>query len=102
VERGEFATAIAGEIERLGGKPHGRGTLAGHFHRGWFELKSMIQRSPDAALLRACERGECATVTHFEQQLEKEFPDQTRELIEKQMLRIFEVRETIRGYVTRG
>ena len=45
----------------------------------------MIQRSPDAALLRACERGECATVTHFEQQLEKEFPDQTRELIEKQI-----------------
>jgi uncharacterized protein (TIGR02284 family) len=101
IERGEFAQAIAGEIERLGGKPHGHGTVAGWFHRGWFELKSKVGRSPESALLQACEKGEGATVGHFESELEKEFPDETRALIEQQMVRIFEVRETIRGFAAR-
>ena len=102
VERGEFAQAIAGEIERLGGKPLGHGTVAGWFHRGWFELKSKVQRAPDTALLLACEKGEGATVGHFESELERGYPDETRALVERQMVRIFEVRETIRGFVTRG
>ena len=102
VERGEFANAIAGEIDRLGGKPHTRGTLAGRLHRGWFELRSKLHRSPDSGLLLACEKGENTTVDHFEVELEKDHPEQTRELVEQQMVRIFEVRETIRSFVTRG
>lgn len=102
VERGEFASAIAGEIDRLGGKPLDHGTFAGRLHRGWFEIKSKLQRAPDAALLQACEKGEVTTVENFEAELEKDHPEQTRELVEQQMVRIFEVRETIRGFVTRG
>jgi len=102
VERGEFANAIAGEIDRLGGKPHAHGTIAGRLHRGWFELRSKLQRSPDPALLLACEKGEVTAVEHFETELARDHPEPTRELVEQQMVRIFEVRETIRSLVTRG
>src|SRR4051794_28341517 len=46
-QRGEFAGALQGEVLRLGGDPEKRGSVAGAMHRGWINIRSVVQnRTP--------------------------------------------------------
>ena len=60
--------------------------------------KTGFGRQCDPSVLKECERGENATVDHYEEHLSRELPDETRQLVESQMMRVYEVRETIRKF----
>jgi uncharacterized protein (TIGR02284 family) len=65
-QRGHFARALQGEVERLGGTSTDSGTATATVFRGWINLKSALSGDDGGALIAACETGEENAVGAFE------------------------------------
>src|SRR5271169_6497355 len=57
-QRGHFARALQGEVERLGGTSTDSGTPTATVFRGWIHLKSALSGNDGGAIIAACETGE--------------------------------------------
>src|SRR5690606_2940989 len=64
----EFAAELQNEVQRLGGDPEQRGSLAGWFMRGWMSVKSAI-RGDDTAILAECQKSEESARKNYENAL---------------------------------
>ncbi|HSE92226.1 MAG TPA: PA2169 family four-helix-bundle protein [Methylomirabilota bacterium] len=65
-QRGRFATELSAEIERLGGDPERRGSVAGSAHRGWMNIRSAVSGGSTDSVLAEAERGEDAAKAAYE------------------------------------
>ncbi len=81
-------TEAAGElsvlVRHLDGDPDQRGSIAGALHRGWVDLKAMMIRDDDHAVLEECERGEDAAKARYRDALGKDLPPNVRAVIDRQ------------------
>jgi uncharacterized protein (TIGR02284 family) len=81
-------TESAGElsvlVRHLDGNPDERGSLAGALHRGLIDLRAMIARSDDHAILEECERGEDAAKKRYRDALGSDLPPNVRIVIDRQ------------------
>ena len=57
-ERGEVASALQGEVERLGGTPKDDSSLLAAAHRTFMDLKQVLTGRSDKAVIEEVERGE--------------------------------------------
>src|SRR5947209_16469406 len=53
-----YSAELQEVVCRLGGDPEQTGSVAGSLHRGWINLKSVLLRHDDLAIVLECERGE--------------------------------------------
>src|SRR5918999_1256888 len=80
----ESARALQAEVQRLGGKPEHKGSLAGSAHRRWVDVKSAITGKDDKAVLAECERGEDVAKLSYQKALNKNLPADIRTIVERQ------------------
>ncbi|WP_281847736.1 ferritin-like domain-containing protein [Olleya namhaensis] len=71
LQRNTFATELDFQIRKHNAEPKASGTLAGDLHRGWINVKSTLTSDTDEALLEECIRGEKASLTEYEEKLER-------------------------------
>lgn len=88
VERAQSCAAAAGQLQELvrdfGGEPKTGSSITGTLHRRWVDIKSAITGKDDEAILNECERGEDVAVRSYSNALEKDFPPNIRNAVERQ------------------
>ncbi|WP_445735446.1 ferritin-like domain-containing protein [Mariniflexile sp.] len=70
-QRSHFANQLDSLIRDLNATPASDGTLLGTAHRAWIDLKTTLGSNTDEAILEECIRGEKASLSEYETQLEK-------------------------------
>lgn len=70
-KRSRYATAIDQELRLLGEQPKESGSVTGSLHRAWIDIKSTIAGNTDEAVLEEVIRGEKASVTDYQDALNK-------------------------------
>lgn len=83
-QRTVFASELQGVVRTLGGTPDRKGTMAGHLHREWMNLRLALESQNDKTIALECERGESIALKHYQQALKKELPAQIKSILEKQ------------------
>ena len=83
--RERFAAALLPHAQRLGGDAPSDGTKAAALHRGWIDIKSVITRHDDRAILAEAERGDGITLHVFKDAVEGMLPPEVRDLVEEQL-----------------
>ena len=69
-ERRQSASAeLQSEVTRLGGDADQDGTVLGHVHQGWLDLKAAVTGRDDKATVNEVERGEDYLKEKFEEAL---------------------------------
>ncbi|MEH6564932.1 MAG: PA2169 family four-helix-bundle protein [Halopseudomonas sp.] len=84
VECGKAAQELQAIVLRLGGDPEDSTSMAGDMHRRWVDLKSMITGKDDEAILNECERGEDVAKKSYREALEKNLPEDIRQVVQRQ------------------
>jgi uncharacterized protein (TIGR02284 family) len=96
-QRMRFATELQEEVQRLGGKPATGGDVAGALHRGWMNIRSLVQAGDAAAILSEAERGEDRAKEHYEDALKQELPANVQALLERQYRQVLETHDSVRA-----
>lgn len=94
---GEAARELQAQVQRLGGKPERKGSLAGSAHRRWVDIKSAITGRDDKAVLEECERGEDVAKASYQKALKKELPADIRAIVERQYQGVLEHHDKVRA-----
>jgi uncharacterized protein (TIGR02284 family) len=93
----EAARELQAQVQRLGGTPERKGSLAGSAHRRWVDIKSAITGKDDAAVLAECERGEDVAKASYQAALKKDLPPEIRAIVERQYQGVLEHHDTVRN-----
>ena len=97
LERSQFVGELQQEVTRLGeSDPENTSSVAGALHRGWMNLKSALGGSDEHAILAECERGEDSAKEEYQEALEKELPQNIREIVERQYASIKAAHDQVR------
>jgi uncharacterized protein (TIGR02284 family) len=83
-QRAGFVAALQSAVDELGEAHRNEGTTAGALHRGWTELRLVIEgRHHDATVLDECVRGDTAALHGYEEVLRsaEDMPLELRELL---------------------
>src|SRR5262249_32730294 len=96
-QRARYAIELQSEVRRLGEDPENRGTLAAALHRGWINIKSVVSRQDEGAIISECERGEDSARSNYQDALQEDLPADVRALIERQFAGIKEAHSRLRA-----
>ena len=80
----EGAGELSVLVRHLGGDSDHSGSVAGALHRGWVDLKAMVARDDDHAILEECERGEDAARQRYRDALGQDLPPNVRAVVDRQ------------------
>ena len=85
--------SIRAELERLvksmgEPQPDAEGSVMGAAHRGWIELRAVVVRQNEEAILDECGRGEDSALAAFAKALEQELPSSARVVLADQCAKI--------------
>ena len=82
-QRARIADELTPHAQRLGGDAAAEGTGAAALHRRWIDIKSMLKRHDDNAILVEVERGDGITLHAFQEALEGMLPPDTSDVVER-------------------
>ena len=101
LERAQGCTAAAAELQELvrvyGGVPAKSSTATGALHRHWLDIKSAVLGKNSEAVLNECERGEDVAVRSYRKALEKELPEDVRNVVERQYQGVLQNHDRIKS-----
>jgi uncharacterized protein (TIGR02284 family) len=97
VQRAQFASELQSEVRQLGGSPATTGSVSGAFHRGWINIKSVVTRGNDDAILAECQRGEDAAVGNYQRVLKNNLPPNVLPVVKHQFTEIKRAHDRIGG-----
>lgn len=88
-QRSHFATEIDSELRSMNETPADSGSTLAAAHRTWIDVKTAISSDTDEAILEECIRGEKASVSEYESQINSnKFPSNLNSLLENQCNKI--------------
>lgn len=88
-QRSHFATEIDQELRSLNETPADSGTALAAAHRTWIDVKTAVASDTDEAILEECIRGEKASVSEYESQINSnKFPGKLNSLLVDQCQKI--------------
>jgi uncharacterized protein (TIGR02284 family) len=96
-QRAQFIEELRREVERLGGQSENEETAARAMHRGAMILRSSTADRP-GQMIAACEKGEDEAIRSYKSALNAPLPEETKQLIQKQYMKVQEAHERIRVY----
>jgi uncharacterized protein (TIGR02284 family) len=96
-QRAEYARELQRAVQRLGGAPENRGSLAATLHRGWINLKAVVTGQDEAAIIVECGHGEAAAENTYQEALKETLPAEIRTLVERQRAGIQEALSRLRA-----
>lgn len=76
------------EVISIGGVPTEGSTTSGKVYRAWMDLKSAVTGKNRHAIISSCEFGEDAALDAYKDELEKDLPSKSRELVQRQSEKI--------------
>jgi uncharacterized protein (TIGR02284 family) len=82
-QRARIASELTPHAQRLGGDAAHEGTGAAALHRRWIDIKSMLKRHDDNAILVEVERGDRITLSAFKDALEGMLPPDTSDVVQR-------------------
>jgi len=97
IQRAQFASELESEVRQLRGTPATRGTVSAAFHRGWMNIRSIVTRDSDEAIVEECERGEDAAVQNYQRVLKNNLPPNVLPVVKHQFTEIKRSHDRIRG-----
>jgi len=77
-------------------EPNVSGSTAGALHRGWINLKSVLSKGDDHAILAECERGEDSAVEEYQKAVNNGLSARVREIVSRQYTDIKATHDHIR------
>lgn len=87
-DRSERCARAAEDLQDLviayGGDPATSSHLSGTLHRRWVDVRSAISGKSDEDVLDECERGEDVAKHYYQAALEKDLPENVRQVVEDQ------------------
>lgn len=96
VQRAQFASELESEVRLLHGTPAKMGGVPAALHRGWMNIKSIVNGGNDDAVLAECERGEYAAVENYQYVLKQNLPPNVLPVAKHQFTEIKRSHERIR------
>ena len=90
------ASELQAEVQKLGGKPERKGSLAGSAHRRWVDVKSAITGKDDKAVLSECERGEDVAKMSYQKAMNKDLPPEIRAIVKQQYEGVLQHHDMVR------
>jgi uncharacterized protein (TIGR02284 family) len=82
-QRARIAADLTPHAQRLGGDAAHDGTAAAALHRRWIDIKSLLKRHDDNAILDEVERGDGITLHAFQEALEGMLAPDIRDVVER-------------------
>jgi uncharacterized protein (TIGR02284 family) len=82
-QRARIAADLEPHARRLGGEAGSDGTGTAALHRRWIDIKSLLNRHDDNAIVVEVERGDAITLDAFRDALEGMLPPDSRDVIER-------------------
>jgi uncharacterized protein (TIGR02284 family) len=96
-QRAEMTRELEAEVRKLDGSPASGGSVSGSLHRGWMNIKSLVTRGDDAAIIAEAERGEDTAKAAFADALKQGLPAGAHELVEQQAAIIKTAHDEVRA-----
>lgn len=96
-QRAQFAGELQQAVRTLGGEPETTSSFAGALHRGWIDIKAVITRRDEEAILNECERGEDSAVKVYQDALNQNLPANIREVISRQAADVKAAHDRVRS-----
>ncbi len=88
LEREKFARELRAKVAALGQKPKQGGVFEGAVRRAWVDVKAMVHRGDDKAILDVVKFGEEETLDAYQDALSKDLSADVRKVVDKQARRI--------------
>ena len=96
-QRAKFTGELQQAVRGLGGDPETSGSFAAALHRGWIDIKSVVTRRDEEAILNECERGEDSAVKMYETALKETLPNDVAEVVRRQAGEVRAAHDQVRG-----
>lgn len=96
-QRAAFAGQLREQVKTLGGDPDAHGSITGAAHRAWIDIKSVVSRGDEAAILAECDRGDSAAEEKYDHALRASLPQGVMQVVRKQHDDIRSARNQIRS-----
>lgn len=87
-ERAGFAKELQNKVGDLGQKAEKGGSLEASAHRAWIDVKTAAVKQDDQAVLGAVKTGESAALNAYKDALNKDLPQDVRDIVQKQLDKI--------------
>lgn len=95
-QHAEFAQELEAEVQRLGGTPQRRGSVAGALHRALMNVRAAISGRDERAVIAEAERGEDAAMSTYREALQiASLPADVRAAIARQAARVEEAHDRL-------
>jgi uncharacterized protein (TIGR02284 family) len=96
-QRAGYAAELQSDVMRLGGQPPEHGTLTGPVRRAWTNIKNIVSRGSEHAVIAECERSEDEAMERYLAAVKANLPPHVHALIERQLAGIREAHERVRA-----
>jgi uncharacterized protein (TIGR02284 family) len=96
-QRATFANQLREQIKQFGGDPDKHGSVTGSLHRTWIDIKSVVARGDEGAILAECDRGDSAAEEKYDHALRERLPQPVLQVVRKQHDEIRNARNQIRS-----
>jgi uncharacterized protein (TIGR02284 family) len=96
-QRAEFVRELEEEVRRLGGTPQRRGSAGGALHRALMNIRAAVSGGDEHAVIVEAERGENVARTAYEEaSSQAALPEDVRNVIARQAMRVRETYDSLR------
>jgi uncharacterized protein (TIGR02284 family) len=96
-QRAELVRELEEEVRRLGGTPQGRGSAGGALHRALMNIRAAVSGGDEHAVIVEAERGENVARTAYEEASSQAgLPEDVRNVIARQAMRVRETYDSLR------
>jgi len=96
-QRAEFVREFEEEVRRLGGMPQRRGSAGGALHRALMNIRAAVSGGDEHAVIVEAERGEnAARMAYEEASSQPGLPEDVRNVIARQAMRVKETYDSLR------
>ena len=95
-QRRRFRLELERAMRRLGRSPDTSGSMAGALQHAWMEIKSVVTRGDEGAIVAEAERGEDTAVRAYQDALNAGLPPELREIVERQFIDIEAAHDRVR------
>jgi uncharacterized protein (TIGR02284 family) len=96
-QRAELVRELEEEVRRLGGTPQGGGSAGGALHRALMNIRAAVSGGDEHAVIVEAERGENLARTAYEEASSQAgLPEDVRNVIARQAMRVKETYDSLR------
>ena len=96
-QRASFAAELQAEVRRFGSDPETGGTALGTLHRGWIDIRKVVEGKDEGAIIAEAERGEDHAVKKYREALEKNLPTAVQTVVENQYIHVRDAHDHVRA-----